>query len=454
MILDNSTLDQPLSAEDCKKVDEKCLKLWIAYSGEMLEDRDVYNKRQFIDRNYYFYHASSDTPIKDVYAPPGQQVKHFNDKKQSLNDVQKFFFSWLSSATNVAIFVKHASAEEKRVGVNTENNSKERGKFCRYKIWQFIFRFLQDETFAIFGPEVQKVASQTSESSHRFLAEFCCGAIHASKLWTYEQMAVLRNFLLPILDAKFSAVSEDTVSVWNAMLSHALKDVDPMRMQWFFEWLFNKLLASLTPSQYNRLGCILAHSLTSLVVCMNFEGNYLKERLLKLMLPFLGNRFTKYRKSARQLVQPTFQGLRKRFWSQRSAMFRCVASCFAFYNDKHSWCKSSEPLMDLRLVSESYWMPVVEEIQDVDFTPPVSADESSADSPAAITLNKISSCWLILVFVLIRGQSSKCLICSFQSLLCCVPISPRPCSTETSLSAISSCLPWLSWMVWTLNLKT
>ena len=223
--LDNATHGTALDLTQAEKLDEKQLKMWISYSRDIELDATDYNNRQFVDRNFYMFNCKAEGVVRDLYATPKKLSSHFSTEMQQekLTEVQTFVISWFSEAHNIELFVKHLSAEEKKVGVNSEQNSRERGKFCRYKIWQFIFRFLQEKAFDIFNAPVRKVVTETTDSSHRFLAEFCCGAIHASKLWTYEQCEKCKEYILPIVEAKISVATQDSMPVWDTFFSHAIK---------------------------------------------------------------------------------------------------------------------------------------------------------------------------------------------------------------------------------------
>ena len=300
VVSDNSSLESPVTKNQSSSLSEADLKQWIMYTQEVICDANMYDKRQFIDRNHYLYHATATTEIDEVYAPPSDQSAHFDKQSEHFTEVQNFMISWFRNDDNIARFVRHLGAEEKRVGVNPETNSKEKNDFCRFKIWQFVFRLFQDEAFQMFETHVKSVFEEKTDSSHRFLSEFCSGAIHASKLWNFSRIEKCKQFILPIFEKKLTKLDDNVCMLWASAFQHMIKDVDPMRLQWLLEWLLGKLAVAIYPDEFNRSGTLLASLINNLVVCFNFEANNIKERHMEFMIQFMSSRFTKYRRLACQ----------------------------------------------------------------------------------------------------------------------------------------------------------
>jgi proteasome activator subunit 4 len=133
-----------------------------------------------------------------------------------------------------------------------------------------------------------------TDNSHRFLAELVGGAVHASKLWRAEQISRLKTFIIGILEKKLLNITEDTYPLWMNCLRNAVKDMDPMRLQWLFDWLLSKCEA-IDPEEFSLPKIFLFALTSTLIYNMSYQCHQLRLKVFNIALRLQSSRFTVYR---------------------------------------------------------------------------------------------------------------------------------------------------------------
>lgn len=75
------------------------------------------------------------------------------------------------------------------------------------------------------------------DSSQRLAAELVAGIIKGSKLWTYDKVKAIHDWLGPMLTANFESVNVEIESLWAQAIMSIFFDSEPRQTSWLLDRL-------------------------------------------------------------------------------------------------------------------------------------------------------------------------------------------------------------------------
>jgi proteasome activator subunit 4 len=176
-----------------------------------------------------------------IYATPNQQV-HLNRDQSAFSDTEKELITLLTEPTHLARILELMAVEEKK-GSEEFNSSS-------YSLFYGLTRSFGTVIVEAFRPFVEELLANKKESSQRLAAELVAGIIKGSKLWTYDKVKPLQDWLGPLLMTNFETINVEIEQIWAQALSNIFFDSEPRQTAWLFDILM-ELWAKPTENTYH-----------------------------------------------------------------------------------------------------------------------------------------------------------------------------------------------------------
>ena len=127
--------------------------------------------------NITFFFLTSRTMT--VYAPVEQQPK-LGRRRDELTEAEQIIYDHFSDPKFVEQLIKFLSLEDRK-GKDKFNPR----RFCLFK---GLFRNFDDAFLPVLQPHLERLVSDSHESTQRCVAEIIAGLIRGSKHWTFEKV--------------------------------------------------------------------------------------------------------------------------------------------------------------------------------------------------------------------------------------------------------------------------
>uniref|UniRef100_A0A8B9PYW3 Proteasome activator subunit 4 n=1 Tax=Apteryx owenii TaxID=8824 RepID=A0A8B9PYW3_APTOW len=113
-------------------------------------------------------------------------------------------------------------------------------RFCLFK---GLFRNFDDAFLPVLQPHLERLVSDSHESTQRCVAEIIAGLIRGSKHWTFEKVEKLWKLLCPLLRTALSNITVETYNDWGTCIATSCESRDPRKLHWLFELLLESPLS-------------------------------------------------------------------------------------------------------------------------------------------------------------------------------------------------------------------
>uniref|UniRef100_A0A914Z6M9 Proteasome activator complex subunit 4 n=1 Tax=Panagrolaimus superbus TaxID=310955 RepID=A0A914Z6M9_9BILA len=168
-------------------------------------------------------------------APPKDQ-KAANRSPEEFDSLEKKIYAILFEPGFMDKLIKFYSLEEKK-----GNDS-----FIEMN-YQLFYRFFRNFGFSVFAlvePHLDKLIASKKEGEQRLASEIVSGLILASKLWTYDRVLPIVQWLRPRLTKCFETMTDEAESNWCTSLANIFSRIDVRQIFWVYEILTILVISS------------------------------------------------------------------------------------------------------------------------------------------------------------------------------------------------------------------
>ncbi|XP_051507905.1 proteasome activator complex subunit 4A isoform X2 [Myxocyprinus asiaticus] len=222
------------SQQSCDGVGLRCLMAgdrpdnqWLQYNSSRLpRSQQDWDECCFIEKTHWGY---STWPRKlMLYAPPEEQPKQ-DKSREEMNESEQIIYDHFSDQLFIDQLVKFLSLEDLK-----GNDKFSPLRFCLFK---GLFRNFDDAFLPLLKPHMERLVTDSHESTQRCVAEIISGLIRGSKHWSYSKVEKLWTLLCPLLRTALSNITIETYADWGTCIATACESRDPRKLHWLFELL-------------------------------------------------------------------------------------------------------------------------------------------------------------------------------------------------------------------------
>ncbi|OXB74298.1 UNVERIFIED_CONTAM: hypothetical protein H355_006827 [Colinus virginianus] len=150
---------------------------WLHYDSRSLpKTKEAWESCCFVEKTHWGYYTWPQTMT--VYAPVEQQPK-LGRRRDELTEAEQIIYDHFSDPKFVEQLIKFLSLEDRK-GKDKFNPR----RFCLFK---GLFRNFDDAFLPVLQPHLERLVSDSHESTQRCVAEIIAGLIRGSKHWTFEK---------------------------------------------------------------------------------------------------------------------------------------------------------------------------------------------------------------------------------------------------------------------------
>ncbi|KAG9300251.1 hypothetical protein G9A89_011324 [Geosiphon pyriformis] len=119
-------------------------------------------------------------------------------------------------------------------------------------LFKSIFQMYEDQFLEIVKPEVARLCEKPEEKhEQRAAAEILAGIVRGSKHWRQNTLRAMWEWLIPLLEKTFNAITPDSLTYWERFLSYSFRSRDPRRVLPLIELIFR---STLDPTSHASFG--------------------------------------------------------------------------------------------------------------------------------------------------------------------------------------------------------
>uniref|UniRef100_A0A8C3LQK6 Proteasome activator subunit 4 n=1 Tax=Chrysolophus pictus TaxID=9089 RepID=A0A8C3LQK6_CHRPC len=206
---------------------------WLHYDSRSLpKTKEAWESCCFVEKTHWGYYTWPQTMT--VYAPVEQQPK-LGRRRDELTEAEQIIYDHFSDPKFVEQLIKFLSLEDRK-GKDKFNPR----RFCLFK---GLFRNFDDAFLPVLQPHLERLVSDSHESTQRCVAEIIAGLIRGSKHWTFEKVEKLWKLLCPLLRTALSNITVETYNDWGTCIATSCESRDPRKLHWLFELLLESPLS-------------------------------------------------------------------------------------------------------------------------------------------------------------------------------------------------------------------
>uniref|UniRef100_A0A8B9T6E1 Proteasome activator subunit 4 n=1 Tax=Anas platyrhynchos TaxID=8839 RepID=A0A8B9T6E1_ANAPL len=206
---------------------------WLHYDSRSLpKTKEAWESCCFVEKTHWGYYTWPQTMT--IYAPVEQQPK-LGRKRDELTEAEQIIYDHFSDPKFVEQLIKFLSLEDRK-GKDKFNPR----RFCLFK---GLFRNFDDAFLPVLQPHLERLVSDSHESTQRCVAEIIAGLIRGSKHWTFEKVEKLWKLLCPLLRTALSNITVETYNDWGTCIATSCESRDPRKLHWLFELLLESPLS-------------------------------------------------------------------------------------------------------------------------------------------------------------------------------------------------------------------
>ncbi|XP_070577632.1 proteasome activator complex subunit 4-like isoform X2 [Ptychodera flava] len=206
---------------------------WHHYdSSNLPKTQEQWDKCVMIDKTHWGYYTWPKPML--TYAPLNEQP-NLDRTREEMSEGEAIVYDHFSNPDFVDKLINFLSLEERK--------GKDKFNTKRFVLFKGLFRNYGDTFLPLFKPHMERLASDSQESSQRCLAELISGIIRGCKHWSFEKLDRLWEFLSPVLRSALNNMTVETVNDFAASISIACESRDPRKLHWLFELLMENQLS-------------------------------------------------------------------------------------------------------------------------------------------------------------------------------------------------------------------
>ncbi|TRY93382.1 hypothetical protein DNTS_032873 [Danionella cerebrum] len=200
---------------------------WLQYdSSKLPRSQQDWDECCFVEKTHWGY---STWPRKlMLYAPYKEQPK-LAKTREEMNKSEQIIYDHFSDQLFIDQLIQYLSLEDRK--------GKDKFSPRRFCLFKGLFRNFGDSFLPLLKPHMERLVSDSHESTQRCVAEIISGLIRGSKHWSYNKVEKLWALLCPLLRKALSNITIETYGDWGTCIATACESRDPRKLHWLFEML-------------------------------------------------------------------------------------------------------------------------------------------------------------------------------------------------------------------------
>uniref|UniRef100_A0A1I7RNY6 Proteasome activator complex subunit 4 n=1 Tax=Bursaphelenchus xylophilus TaxID=6326 RepID=A0A1I7RNY6_BURXY len=288
---------------------------WVLFKPEDTpRSEEQWNNTDFHAKPFWGYY----TWPKEYrgYAAPSKQTQ-INRTRDSLNATEKEVLALLTDSAHLGRVLQLMSVEEKK--------GSEEFSASTYSFFYGLTRQFNTDIVEALRPFVDHYISSKAEASQRLAAEMVSGILKGAKLWTFDKLIPLRNWLGPKIIAVLEGMSNEIEGLWAQAIVSIFFDLEPRQTYWLYELLMQLWKKPTDNSYHISARMYFLHCAASQ---WEWRSVALWHELVQLVKPFIGHSLQNLRSRVSSIISDACQYEYRRMYVLPTLEERLKPLCF------------------------------------------------------------------------------------------------------------------------------